>query len=82
MTDQQAKQVLTQMLEWNAQENSTFCGVLGNQMTDAVKHSITLIDEKAHVLKSPVSAYDYKVRCDFLESELARVRELLATQLR
>lgn len=82
MTDKQARQVLAQMLEWNAQENSTFCGVLGLQMIEAVKHSITLIDEKARVLKTPVSAYDYKNRCDFLESELARVRQLLATQLR
>lgn len=84
MTDQQAKQVLTQMLEWNAQKNSTFCGVLGNQMADAVKHSIILIDEKAAILRErdAVTAYQYKVRCAYLEEELERVRGLLATQLR
>lgn len=53
--------------------------------TPGPKHAITLIEEKEHLVAgryAAVSAYDYKVRCDFLEAELARVRELLATQLR
>lgn len=84
MTDKQAKQVLLQMLEWNAQQNSTFCGVLGLQMVEAIEQAITLIEGKETIVieGQRVSAYDYyKTRCDFLEDELQRVRALLGAHI-